>query len=757
MTTRPEFFARFTTRLSAAILLIAVLPAIIVGYMGVRQAQENLKSAAQERYIAAAARVQDQIALSLESASTLALTATALLKNANIEERSAFASLREMLSYNQRIGVLGIYDAQGNAVEILSHGENVALPPVLDAEYRARIQALAETSETIVDKPQKLSARAALSAPVCAVWKSRANSKIIGYVLTAVEQSRLRSLVAALSAQMFSGLDDRIFLVSAEGRLIAHADSALAARQKSMRNVGIFSAVSLQGSLRGSLRETAPEMFAAVQEYRNSDGEDMLGTILALPQIQSYVVVEEPQSVAYRNLEILRRSALAASVLCACAAAVLALVFVRRFSRPIEALSAAAAALRTQDFSPKLSITRSDEFGALFATMNDVARELGKYQALNIRQIIAERNKLETVVRQATDGLAVFEPNGEVRLVNPVFCAWFGVHHDVEGLSFAALSAQSESLERVREAFRALQNGEETVAPFQCEIKKPTEARAQIIRGSMIKILRSADGNEYGFAAAPADKPHTTEVLAYLLIARDITREMEIDAMKTELVAVVAHELRSPLNSINGLAELIAEGFLDRAETTEYGKTIAAQSRKLAGIITKFLDLNRLESGKTEIRRVRVRLDEILRSAITAFQALARQKSIALEMRFPSESAFIVGDPDLLGMALGNLVGNAIKYSPPQTTVAISLEREAASALVKVADEGFGISESSQAKIFTKFFRAADDKRVQNETGTGLGLAFAKEIVERHNGEIGVQSVLGKGSTFFARFPLPES
>jgi signal transduction histidine kinase len=123
-------------------------------------------------------------------------------------------------------------------------------------------------------------------------------------------------------------------------------------------------------------------------------------------------------------------------------------------------------------------------------------------------------------------------------------------------------------------------------------------------------------------------------------------------------------------------------------------------------------------------------------------------------MQLPATAPPVLGDPDLIGQAVLNLFSNAVKYSSPETTITLELRTKAEEIVITVRDQGFGISESSQARLFTKFFRATDDPRVRADAGTGLGLAFAKEIVQQHGGKIGMESHLNAGSTFWFSLPI---
>lgn len=752
-----RFTARFTTKLTLTIMAAAILPTALVGYLCIQTALQSQKSTAREYYFATAERVQDKLMHRVETASNLLSSATTVLANRKIEEGSAIEAVRSMLATTDDVNALGIYDTQGNAVEILAKQRKNALPNKLPESYLHKIREYSKSQMVIVGSPEVLLDGTLPVLPICAAWKSQLNqnaqnstsaSAIIGFVVVALESEYLCSLAENISSQMFAGAGGRVTIVDSTLRVLAHTDRKRVERGESLRGKDIFATTTFQNGL--------SEYVGAVQEYTAANDEPMLGVALFMPLLRMVIVVEEPQSLAYRGLSVMRRNAILWTLGCAFLAGLACIILARQFSKPVQRLVEASSVLARQDFSLRMPTERTDEFGMLYATFNHVATELGKYQRLNIHQIISERHKLETVVRQANDGILLLDSDQKIVIVNSIFGAWFGVDSASEGRSIDELTTNGSGVGEVRSTVQKLAASTDTVSHCEFTVKTSTELNERIVRGSLIKIFAEIPRPDSQPEYTPeSDSAHTQpSPTAFLFLLRDVTREVETDRLKTELVAVVAHELRSPLNSIYGLAELIGEGILDAEETVEYGRTIASQSRKLADIINKFLDLSRLESGKTDIRHVPVKLDDVIRTAIKTNAPLAAKKSMRIETRLPDEILTAKGDPDLLVQVLVNLISNAIKYSLPEKPIIAEIRNEKGAIRVLITDEGYGISASSQEKLFTKFFRANDDKRIKNESGTGLGLAFVKQIIEQHGGEVGVVSRLGEGSTFWFRLPV---
>jgi signal transduction histidine kinase len=236
-------------------------------------------------------------------------------------------------------------------------------------------------------------------------------------------------------------------------------------------------------------------------------------------------------------------------------------------------------------------------------------------------------------------------------------------------------------------------------------------------------------------------------------ILRDITREKEIDRMKTELVSMVAHELRSPLTCISGFSELLLDNSITRDQSEEYAQIILKESNRLSDLINKFLDISKIESGKSQMQKTPVDLKMLIEKVLDFNSQLAEKKQIRVRFDAPLEVPMLNLDRDMMEQAILNLYSNAIKYSPEHASVTIRLLDNEKDVTIEVEDTGFGISEKSLQHIFEKFYRVTDNDKVMDITGSGLGLALVKEIVEIHGGKIKVKSELGKGSTFSLALP----
>jgi signal transduction histidine kinase len=234
-------------------------------------------------------------------------------------------------------------------------------------------------------------------------------------------------------------------------------------------------------------------------------------------------------------------------------------------------------------------------------------------------------------------------------------------------------------------------------------------------------------------------------------------RLKDLDRLKSDFVSNVSHELRTPLTAIKGAVDLLLRevpGPLNENQT-HYLSRVRSNTQHLAGLINDLLDLAKIEEGKIELKEMRVSVGGLVHEIMETVKPIAAEKPVLLEVKVPEPSVLVWADRDKVTQVLMNLIGNAIKFTPPQGTVTVSASRDGTEwAQVSVNDNGPGISPDECQKIFQKFYQVSESGGLKPK-GTGLGLAISKALVELHGGRIWVESEQGRGSTF--SFTLPVS
>ena len=251
---------------------------------------------------------------------------------------------------------------------------------------------------------------------------------------------------------------------------------------------------------------------------------------------------------------------------------------------------------------------------------------------------------------------------------------------------------------------------------------------------------------------AAADRAWLRGSLAAALDELELQRSavMQISQLKHDLVATLAHDIKGPLTSIIGFAELLEEGFLEGDDATDAAKTIRSNAQRLATLANDMLALSRVEHGELEIADDRVDLGDVLRATV---ESIGPER--AIELVIDVEHPLVRGDAERLRQVFDNLLRNAIKFSPGGEPVQVRVSEQGTGFYITVQDHGIGIPPDEMSKLFNRFARASNARKAKI-AGTGVGLFIVKTIVERHGGNVGVHSAIGSGSTFYVSLPAIE-
>jgi PAS domain S-box-containing protein len=344
------------------------------------------------------------------------------------------------------------------------------------------------------------------------------------------------------------------------------------------------------------------------------------------------------------------------------------------------------------------------------------------------------------ILNNMADGLIAVDPNGAITIFNPVF------------LSMLNLSDREISGREYSEAF---------AADLTSLIDNVMSEKKETIKGE----ISLADGR---IGKATVTPILNGEFLGCIVLVHDITREKEIDGMKTDFISTVSHELRTPLTSVLGFAKIIKRRLNDdifpqvKTEDKKIRRAInqvdgnigiiISEGERLTKLINDVLDIAKMEAGKIEWKKEALSAGEIIERAATATSALFEQKGLRLLKDIEDGLPEITGDRDRLIQVIINLISNAVKFTD-KGTITVTAKRMNNEIIVSVIDTGVGIAKKDCDKVFEKF-KQVGNVLTDKPTGTGLGLPICKQIVEHHGGRIWVESELGKGSAFSFALPV---
>ena len=334
-----------------------------------------------------------------------------------------------------------------------------------------------------------------------------------------------------------------------------------------------------------------------------------------------------------------------------------------------------------------------------------------------------ERQTLEAVLSNTEDAVILIEENGAERVIlaNRTACQSFDVTDDIIGCPIAQVVDNGSLID----LFHRAKTGTRSA---QGEIALP-------------------DGRTLNAHVTPIPS------VGRVAVMQDITHLKELDRMKSEFVSTVSHDLRSPLTSIKGFADLLPMvGPLNEQQQSFLAK-IQRGVETITELISDLLDLGRIEAGMN-LEMERCALGPIVENVVEGLRDRADSKKQSLQLHVAPDLPLVLGNPLRLGQAVSNLVGNAVKYTSNGGQITVSVTAEDGQVVVTVEDNGFGIPSADLPYIFDKFYRV-QAKETEGITGSGLGLSIVKSIVEKHQGRVWVRSQMGEGSTF--NFVLPAA
>jgi two-component system phosphate regulon sensor histidine kinase PhoR len=381
------------------------------------------------------------------------------------------------------------------------------------------------------------------------------------------------------------------------------------------------------------------------------------------------------------------------------------------------------------DLNHRLLIPNSEELGSLADALNQMAKQLGE----KIRMITGQRNELETVLSAMREGVLAVDSEERILTFNQAAGSFLGIDlSSAKGYAIQEVIRNADILRFISGVLTGKGSAE----------------------GEIVLV-----GSQNKFLQVSGTLLHDSEgkIIGALVVLNDITRLRQLENIRSEFMANVSHELKTPITSIKGFVETLLEGGLDdRKNVQKFLEIVSKQSDLLNAIFDDLLSLSRIEQGteRGEIQLAEENLRSILEAAVVDYELKARERKIKVVVNCNKE-IFIKANSRLLKQAIGNLLDNAIKYSEPGNTVEIEVATNASEYAIKVIDHGCGIASEHFPRLFERFYRV-DKGRSRELGGTGLGLAIVKHIAQAHGGHVTVDSTLAEGSIFTIHLPKTQ-
>jgi two-component system phosphate regulon sensor histidine kinase PhoR len=553
-----------------------------------------------------------------------------------------------------------------------------------------------------------------------------------------IEQASLRDISSNLSSQAFilqqsfanidnqtqgqiqqtveqigRRIDTRITLLTKAGVVIADSEFSPEEMDNHRYRPEIIAAnkSTIGQSQRYSRTLQKPMLYVAVSAMASNSNLGYIRTALSTERIDE-------------EINYLRRVIITAASLTGLIALFIGYWLAMSFARPLRQMTLIAKNYAHGRYQLRIPSHRRDEIGDLARSLNQMA----DISAQRFDIIKTERDQLSTILKSMNEGVITVTSEGLITHVNAAACRMLRTSGErCLGQALKDIDGSNNLDQAFVQCHKQQASVERTI-----QLDGYTFARHYRLHVTLLKHSYKADA---------------------ILVLQDITDVQRIDKMRADFVANASHELKTPITAIRGFTETLIED-----ETIEHGmrqrfiRKIHGQSIRLSDLVSDLLALSRLESNDTAFN-TQVDLQQIVQRVCANLQAVAQSHKIVLELEVIDGPMMLLGDDNALGQMATNLIDNAIKYTTEMGTVTVTIKAEEGMAVLTVKDNGLGIDETDQERIFERFYRV-DKARSQSLGGTGLGLAIVKHIVQNHKGRLQLKSKLNHGSTFTVKIPL---
>ncbi|MGE5431964.1 MAG: ATP-binding protein [Syntrophomonadaceae bacterium] len=465
--------------------------------------------------------------------------------------------------------------------------------------------------------------------------------------------------------------------------------------------------------------------------------DDVRSSISGIYKINSNAIINKNNKAADTARQVTRYMMILTAL-----SLLLALVFIAYFPvyilRPIYELTNKIKAISRGDYDQKLLYSSADELGILVKEFNSMSSKLKEYEANNLHKLLVEKKRMEAIIYSLNDAIFIIDEDKKFLYLNKAA-------QDITGMKESDAAGQSaQEIALSNDLMREILKG----------VIIPGNSKGNHINTYIPIVLNGKEAyftKEIIETRLADDEESPDNTVGYIIILKNVTRYEERDTAKTNLIATVSHELKTPLSSINLSIKLLEDKRLGDLSPAHQKilQTVRQETLRLSKMVNELLDYSQTESGNIRLKIGITNADEIMDYALTSLMMLISDKNITVDTSIEPDLPAIKADVEKTVWVLVNLITNAVRYTPENGTLSICSSKDGNFVRFSVSDQGPGIEKEDLIRIFDKFVQIGNNPR-----GRGLGLAIAKEFVTSQSGEIWAESEIGLGSTFSFKLPI---
>jgi len=494
-------------------------------------------------------------------------------------------------------------------------------------------------------------------------------------------------------------------------------------------------------------KQMADSLYADFKTYKALlDRPQAIAAPLLKIKKSAYGIVQVNMDAIERRNKTANNTANTAIVIVICISSlcmIIALLFLIRFpgyiTKPIDELTEGITEVANKNYEMRLLFTSKNEFWRLAEAFNQMAAKLFMYENSSQAKIRHEKLRVETIVKNVTDGIIGFDENDIIIFINPVAAKLL----EIEDKSIIGRSIEQVVADNY--LFNKLINEPEQFN----DLKLYLDGKESYFTKELFEIYNPDE--EHSFK----NDEGSSKPIGQFILLKNITRFYELDEAKTNFIATISHELKTPISSLKLSLKLMEDkryGTITKFQK-ELIDSINDDSNRLLKITSELLDMGQVETGKLLLSFAGTHPYNIIKYSCETIRFIAEQKQITLNIKCPKILPEVWADLDKTAWVLINFLSNAIKYSYEGSTIDITVKKHSSTMIeFAVKDYGKGIDEMYLPRIFERYFKVPGS--AFQVSGTGLGLAIAKDFISAQGGQIGVESKINEGSRFFFLLPV---